>query len=56
MVNVLDGSKMRRVLLANQNADLTEHFRMFEIGDIPYALEPLFVRRDERVPPKNVPQ
>jgi hypothetical protein len=54
-VYVLDGSKMRGVLLANQDADLAESLCLFEIGDSLDALELLPVRRDERVPPGNVP-
>src|ERR1035438_8003242 len=54
-VYVVDGPKMRGVLLANQDADLAERFRLFEVGDFFYALE-LLVRRDECVPPGNVSQ
>src|ERR1017187_5696900 len=55
-VYVVDGPKMRGVLLANQDADLAERFRLFEVGDFFYALELLPVRRDECVPPGNVSQ
>src|ERR1039457_6872773 len=51
-----DASKMRRVLLANQDTDLAESFGLLEIGESFDALELVRVRRQERVPPQDVSQ
>ena len=55
-VDILNGLKMRGVLLADQNADFAERLCPFELGRVLDPLELLAMRGDERIPPDDVLQ